>query len=178
MQQKHNRYVHQRPHMLITSCAHMRQLCKYIYLIQTEHNEKCDHDHQYTFISHFWHMPLNKYACDIAHTCPTALQLWSKYRLHIDPTLLYIQVQKNVQEVVYILLYMCPTNMPLKCHIYKVVHVQISAKYVSIYTSYELNVINSVTSSTAIHTFHIIGTCPSTNTPATTHTLCPNALIQ
>ena len=80
-----------KPHVPISSCAHMTQLCQYIYLILTQLNQQCDQEHRYTYMSHYWHMPLNKYACDIVHICPTALILWPTCR-HI---LLYIQVQKT-----------------------------------------------------------------------------------
>ena len=47
---------------------------------------------------------------------------------------------------------------------------------VSIYISYEFNVINYVTTSTDIHTFHITGICNWTNMPATSYT-CSTALL-
>ena len=83
--------------------------------------------------------------------------------LHIKPTVLYTQVQEQLSTTVtsYIIAkYVPETNMPLTCHIWKLVNVQIPNNYVSIYTSYELNAINSVPRSTAKHTFHIIGICP------------------
>ena len=53
---------------------------------------------------------------------------------------------------------------------------QILDIYVSMYTSYELSTMNNVTSSTDRHTFHIIGTYPCTNIPASLYT-CPTALL-
>ena len=38
----------------------------------THHNQKCLHRHWYTYISHYWHMSLNKYASHIAQECSTA----------------------------------------------------------------------------------------------------------
>ena len=70
--------------MPITSCAHRRQLCQYIDLILTQCNQLCEQEHWYTYISHYWHMPLNTvYACHIVHICPTTLLLWSSYKPHI-----------------------------------------------------------------------------------------------
>ena len=40
-------------------------------------------EHRYAYISHYWHMPLNKYTSHITHMCPTSLLLWSTYKLHI-----------------------------------------------------------------------------------------------
>ena len=55
--------------------------------------------------------------------------------------------------------------MPLKCHIYILVNVQISGNYISINASYELTQINNVTRNTGIHTFCIIGICPWKDMP-------------
>ena len=49
-------------HMPISSCADIRQLCQYIYLISAYQNQKCHHKHWFTYISYYWHMTLNKYA--------------------------------------------------------------------------------------------------------------------
>ena len=75
-----NKYASQMPHMPISAYADMRQLCQCIYLILTQCNHQCDYKYWYTYISHYWHMPLNMYACHIAYVCPTALLLWSTYR--------------------------------------------------------------------------------------------------
>ena len=40
-----NKYASQMPHMPITSCAGIRQLWQYIYLICSHCNDQCDHDH-------------------------------------------------------------------------------------------------------------------------------------
>ena len=63
--------------------------------------------------------------------------------------------------------------MPTICHICKIVNVQISHNYFSIYTSYEFTAINNVTRSTGILTFHIIGICPWTNMLAILHIHVP-----
>ena len=59
------------PHMPITSCVYMRQLCPYMFLIWAHCNQQCYHKHWYWYMSHHWHMPLNKYTCHIKHVCPT-----------------------------------------------------------------------------------------------------------
>ena len=55
--------------------------CKYIYLCR----QICKNMYGcvYVCISHYWHMPLNKYACHIVHVCPTVVLLYSTYRLQI-----------------------------------------------------------------------------------------------
>ena len=45
------------------------------------------------------------------------------------------------------------------CHICQWLYFHIWDSYISIYVPYELTVINNVTTSTGIHTFHIIGIC-------------------
>ena len=70
--------------------------------------------------------------------------------------------------------------MPFKCHIYATcawLYMQISGKYISTYTSYELNAINNMTSSTVIHTFHITEICPWTNMPNCIAHICPTTLL-
>ena len=56
------------PHVPISSCAHVHwQLCQYMCLIWTECNQQCGVEHWCTNISHYWHMPLKKYASHITH---------------------------------------------------------------------------------------------------------------
>ena len=52
-------------HMLYISCADMRQLWQCIYFMYINYNQQCEQDHYYTYISHYWHINLNKYACHI-----------------------------------------------------------------------------------------------------------------
>ena len=54
--------------------------------IWTQCNQQHDQEHWYTYISHYWHMPLNKYVCHTAHVCPMTYP----HTLHIDPTVLHI----------------------------------------------------------------------------------------
>ena len=65
-----NKYATHIPHMPITSCEDIWQLCQHIW---THCNQQFDHKHSY--ISHYWHMPMSKYACHIADICPTELML-------------------------------------------------------------------------------------------------------
>ena len=51
----------------ISSCADTRQLYQYIYLIWTHCNDQCDQKHWYTYTSHYWYIPMNKYICHTAH---------------------------------------------------------------------------------------------------------------
>ena len=103
--------------MSITSCADLRQLCQYIYLILTQCNEQCDHEDWHEYIPHYWHLPLNKYVCHTAHVS------------HCNSTAFYIQTQhsctyplkiNDLQHILTKLLHdnVLITNMPLKCHIY------------------------------------------------------------
>ena len=96
--------------------------------------------------------------------------------VYADTPLLSIPIQKQqIATVIFhaISMYVATTNMPLKCHIYQWVEVQIWDYYSSIYNSYELNAISNVTRSTGIHIFHITGMCPWTNMPTTLHKYVP-----
>ena len=90
------------------SSLHMRQLCQYICLIWTHCNPQCEQEHWYICISNYLHMPLNKYAYHIAHTCSTELKLWSTYRPHITA---YIskRINNNKLQLLFTMLmpYVC-----------------------------------------------------------------------
>ena len=60
-------------------------------------------------------------------------KLQNSCSLHINPTLLHIQVEKNLPTSNHyaIARYVPTTNMPLKFHICQLVHLQISDNYVS-----------------------------------------------
>ena len=90
------------------------------------------------------------------------------------PTVAFSSVRENVIYNIYsgfineqpttfiyhvIAIYVPTTIMPLKCHISKLFHMQMADKYVNIYATNKLTAINSVTRSTVIHSFHIIGIC-------------------
>ena len=89
-------FTFQVPHMPITSCAGMRELCPHIYLIWTPWNEQCDQEHWYTCIPHYCHMPLNKCASNITNICPVALLLLSTYRPHITACLHPKSIKCNI----------------------------------------------------------------------------------
>ena len=107
------------------------------------------------------------------------IPLYLLCNLHVEHTLLHIEVKKAWQTLIYhaITIYLPVINRPPKCHRYATcqffIHVQISDNYVSIYTSHEFTTINNVNRSTGIHTFHITGICPWTNMPATLYIYVP-----
>ena len=73
-----NKYASQMPHiwnMSVSSCAPVTQLSQYINLIWSQCNQQYDQEQWSTYISHYWHMPLNKHACHMAHMshCATTL---------------------------------------------------------------------------------------------------------
>ena len=138
----------------------MRKLFQYLCLIWTYFNQKCEKEHLYTYISHYWHMPLNKYTSHITHRCPTALLLWSTYRPHIPG---YTDSKEN--SILQILITML---FPYLCQ------KQISPSYAT-HTNYSLCIykimsvyvpdmnsttINNVTTSTSIHTFTLLACAP------------------
>ena len=143
--------------------VNMRQVYQYICLIWNDCNQQCDLKHCYTFHHIGICLWINKYASNITHICPTALLLWSTYRPqitgHIDPPRKLFNYHTTA-------IYVPTTNMSFKCHICKLVHVQIGDNYVSICASYELNAINNFTR-TDIHTFQITGICSWADMPPT-----------
>ena len=83
--------------MLIRSCAFIRQLCQYICLIWNHCNQQFGQQHWFTCISHYWHMTLNNYVCQIAQIFYCGL--------HKDSTLLHISIKINeLQQLFTILL--------------------------------------------------------------------------
>ena len=104
------------PHMKISLCTDIRQVCQYICLIWTDYNQQCDKEHWHTYISHYWHIPLNKCACHITHICPTACYC----SLHTDPILMHVSVKItkcNFNWLYYC--HICTNNKyALKCLIY------------------------------------------------------------
>ena len=48
------------PNIPITPCTHTRQLWQYLYFIWMQCKQQCNQDYCYTYISHYWHMLLNK----------------------------------------------------------------------------------------------------------------------
>ena len=45
---------------------------------------QCDQEYYYAYISHYWHIPLKKYACHSANICTIALPLYCAYIHHIS----------------------------------------------------------------------------------------------
>ena len=137
-----------------------------------------DVQHDFLVMWCHWHQHhMNKYAPHIMHRCLTALLLWSTYRhnltAHGSPT-----KKKTCSSYYKHYCQICAWNkyalhMLCTCNICKLPNVQIWENNISIYTLYELTAINSVTSSTAIHTFHITGICPWTKMSATSHMYVP-----
>ena len=83
-----NKYVPQMPQI-----CHMCTWdnCQYIYPIWTQCNQQCHNKHWYTYISHYWHIPLSLYAYHITYISTTAL-LQSTYTLH---TTAYVTTTNN-----------------------------------------------------------------------------------
>ena len=98
------KYMPQMSHIwqLITSCADIRQLCQYIYLTWTHRNQQSDQQNWYTHISHYCHIPPNKYACCNTHTsnCMSTICM--------NPESLHISVKRTTK---------CNFNPPCCCHI-------------------------------------------------------------
>ena len=110
-----------KPHLQISSCAHRRQLCQYICFIQTYCNQQYDHKHWYTYISHYWHMSLNKYTSHTMHVCPTVQLLWFAYRpyiiAHTSPKKKQQQQTINYHSIA---IYVLTTSMTFKYQIYMI----------------------------------------------------------
>ena len=81
-----------KPHVLIRTCTYMGKLYQYIHPMLTHFNQQCDHRYWYTYISYFWNMHLNKYACKLMYVYPTALLLYSTCRSYLTA---HINVRKK-----------------------------------------------------------------------------------
>ena len=119
------------PYMKISSCADIKQLCQYIYFIWTHFEEQCDQKHWYTFISHYCHMSLNKYACHIAYVCPAACLLYYTYRPNITAHLskindkmplpyVYQILHKYAPEIPYAHITKCPSRREVCQYIWNI----------------------------------------------------------
>ena len=128
-----------KPHMPISSCAHMRQLCQYIYLI-IEPNAVNNVTRNTAYISDYCKMPLNKNASHIIHIItyithiwPTALLLWSTYIPHI--TTYKSKKQTNYNYFLPCYNSICPNTkyypqMLYICHICQLFQVHIWDNYI------------------------------------------------
>ena len=163
--------------MYVPNLSHtctLRHLYQYICLIWTQCNQQCDQEHSYTYITYYWHMPLNKYASHITHSCPTALLLYTTYRHHIT-TYTSQNLQQTATFFYHAITIHVPTaNMPLKCHI--------CATYANYFMgTYETTVslyipdMNSVTKSNAIilHYWYM----PLNNYTCYIAHICPTVLL-
>ena len=107
---------------------------------------------------HIWHKSLEKYDCHIADMSHLAIMLNG----HTDLAYAYIYCNTIKWNIFKHYCHACTNNtyalqMQSICIIYTVVHAQIGDSCISIYGSYELTAINSVTRNPGIHKFHIIG---------------------
>ena len=88
------------PQIAITSCAHETTVSIYI-------SYELNADTCILKISQYWLMPLNKYACHIAHVCPAVLTINSTCRPHITHT----GVKKQQTPTSLILSFCCIINL-------------------------------------------------------------------
>ena len=158
--------------MPISLCAHMRQLCKYTFLIWTKCNQQCDQEHWYPYISHYWYMPLK----NMPATFHINVSLHCCFSLHIDHKINFTYKLKNNE---------LPTAyMPLKCHICQLVHVYIWHNsvniyiyiYIYIYISYKL--IKSTISPKALVCLHFKFLASAPEEICLSHCICATALIR
>ena len=70
------------PHMPITSCPDIRQICQYTYLTGTPCKQQCNQEHCYTYIIILLTYSPFIYTCHITHVGPTTLKLCSTCRPH------------------------------------------------------------------------------------------------
>ena len=146
----------------------MCQLCQYICLMSSMQSTFWSGTLIYIHFT-FWHMLLNKCACDTGHIYPTALLLWSSYRPHIT-----VYTSTKIETT------MCNRYSKHYCQICvrnkyapQMSHMQISScsdvRQLCQYLHHAWTSINIVARNIAIHSFHLIGICPWTNIHATCH---------
>ena len=104
-------------YMAISSCADIRQLCQYIYFISMQQNQKHHHKYWHTYLSHYWNMSPNKYACHKTLLCYIALIMYSTCIPNITT---HTSEKQQFATFNYhaISIYVPITNMTLKCHRY------------------------------------------------------------
>ena len=157
------------PHMPINSCKDMRQLFQYIYLIWIHYNQQYDLEHWYMYISHYWHMSLNKHAYHIKHVCPTALILYSTCRPHITaPT------RKKLKLFIY-------PDITNKKYIPQMLHMPITTcahmRQLSVYLPHMNHCINNITTNTGIYIFHTLLAHAQAIMPPTLHMHVTNEIL-
>ena len=132
----------------------------------TYHNQLCHHKHWYRYISHYWLVSLNKYACHITQVCSTALIMYSYMETQHYCTWKSKTNKQTNQKPTPFIYHICANSkyapqMPLIRNIWDI--------HASIYTSYNLSAINNANTSTGIQLFYIIDICLSANIPVTLH---------
>ena len=137
---------------------------------------QCGKEHWYTYISNYWHMLLNKYACDIAHICSMHYYLVYIKTPHYCKYKSKKRKKQSAAGTSHIFAKYVPERyISLKCHMYAIYANEVM--YRCIYTSYALTAINGVIRSTVIHTItlfvyapqhiclpHLTSMCYCTNT--------------
>ena len=156
------------PHMLISSCLHMRLLCQYVCLPWTHCNQQYQQELWYTYILHYWHMPPKQ----ICMTHYIFVPMHCYCILYIDPTLLhiYIKTKQQFAALIYhaMATYMMTTNMPSNAtHANK-----FTCRYQTTMSVY-IPHYNSVQSTLLPQAFHVIGICPWTYMPGTSDLYLP-----
>ena len=140
-------HIHQFLHLQISHILH-----QHLYLIWTQCNQYSDQEHWYTYISHYWYMPMTKYAFHNAHTCSTAHLLYSRYRplitAHFHQKSINCNFLPNYCKIYASIIY--APLIPYICHMPKLLDVHQWEKYANIYVTYELTAIDHVTRS-AVH---------------------------
>ena len=131
-----NKYAPPVPHVPISSYVDITQLCQYIYLIWIQSNQECHHKHWYTYISHYWQMSLNKYACHIICVFPNTLLLYSIYRPHIPVHMHSQSINCNIKVPQTATKYepgKCASQMWCICHMPELLNVSLWGKYANLY---------------------------------------------
>ena len=160
-------------HVQISPCTDMGKLCQYIYAsyeLTTINNVTRNIDINFTLLAYAPDQICLPHCIYMSYHTTNVAYMSSQYHC-------ICKFKRNFDLDLLCYYHICATtNMFLKCHIWKLVHVQMAGNHVSIYTSCEVTVIISVTRSTSTHTFHIIGRCSWKNVPAIFH-ICPTACL-
>ena len=98
--------------------------------------------HWYTYMSHYWHTPLNKNVCCITYICPTGLTLLSTCRPHITTHIIYKKKLQSATPLLTMLLpYMCqqqiyPSNAMYMPNIPRLLDIHQWGIYANIYATH------------------------------------------
>ena len=113
--------------------------------------------HWQTYISHYWHMPLNKYTCHTTHVCATICLFMAAYIPNIT-----VHISKKTTKCNFSLPCYCHHLKPYICHMPKLFNVHQWEKFVNIYAAYAFTGINHVMGSAA-HRKEMMQTLTMTN---------------